>query len=158
MDTLPSSDPPSPEQAAGQLADHARQILSMLYEYPEPAETPPQAAADQSAEIARVSGRIKALCTIEQDLILPFLGGEPVAQQARERIRDLLQRVEGLAAAPPAAAGIHDEVAALTTAFREHMQLQRRDVLPRLEDADLSAAAAALDELKARFVQEEAPD
>lgn len=157
MENTPSSEPPSPEQASDQWANQVRKILVLLYENLDMAMLPPP-AADRSAQIAKVSGRIKALCTIEQDLILPFLGGEPAAQQARDRIRDLLQRVESLAAAPPSAAGVYDDIDALTNAFREHAQLQRREVLPRLQGADLSAAVTALDELKARLVQEEAPD
>lgn len=123
-------------------------------------------AADRSAFVNRIAGRVQAIAALERELLLPLLPQDQVVSEAQQQLEQLLSQVDRLAACAPAAAADQGvaasaqdgQVRALAQAFEAHCRFDEERIFPPLEGRDLSAEGAALLQRRSELQQHETPD
>lgn len=137
-------------------AEHA-QLMTLFGDYQRLAGNQ-GSAADRSALVSRIAGRVQAVATLERELILPLLEDADAAREAAHQLDQLLTHVERLAVRAPVDTGLDEHVALLARAFDAHTRFENEHVFPRLAGRDLASVGAALLQRRAELLRHEGAD
>lgn len=121
------------------------------------------ARADHSAMLARIGALLQAHAQTEREILYPALAeagaaSTEVLQRAEAHHRELLARLESLAARSASREDIDQDLLALGTAARAHTRFEEEHVFPAARKLDLTALGARMALRRGQLLGDQGPD